>query len=449
MIWLLAGCVTGLSDEALRDPRQCADCHPNHVDQWSGSMHAYAGEDPLFRALNALGQQETAGELGDFCVQCHAPVAVELGLTTNGLNLEDVPEHLRGVTCYSCHQVDAVEGTHNNPLRLALDNVMRGGFPDPTPSRAHQSAYSPLQDRREPASADLCGSCHDVVTPLGGHIEATYAEWSDSLFTDPAFGLTCGSCHMRGSNGIAADLEGVPLRRVHDHSFPGVDVAVTPFPNRDAQRDLVQQFLDDSLAANLCVQSNGSGTTPVVIALDNVAAGHSFPSGATSDRRVWVEVEAFAGDTLVWSSGSIPDDQAFSEFVAGEVEPVWSLHSELKTAAGDFTHRFWEAADIDDESLLRVHTTLDPTDPEYVRTVQFRNYLVRGKGVDRVRMAVHLRPMPLDLVDELIAGGWLAPEVRSELPTYTLAPTVLEWTADVAVNAGNLACVPEPPPERN
>ena len=72
-------------------------------------MHAYASEDPVFRALNALGQAETNGELGDFCVQCHAPLAVELGLTTDGLELDEVPEHLRGIGCTFCHQVDAVE----------------------------------------------------------------------------------------------------------------------------------------------------------------------------------------------------------------------------------------------------------------------------------------------------------------------------------------------------
>ena len=43
-------------------------------------MHAYAAEDPVFLAMNQRGQRETNGELGDFCVQCHAPVAVHVGL---------------------------------------------------------------------------------------------------------------------------------------------------------------------------------------------------------------------------------------------------------------------------------------------------------------------------------------------------------------------------------
>lgn len=446
LLLVVAACQTGLTPEELQNPESCAECHPNHVEQWSGSMHAYAGEDPLFRAFNAMGQAETNGELGDFCVKCHAPMAVELGLTTDGLDLDDMPDHLQGVTCATCHQVEAVAGTHNNPLVIALDGVMRGGIANPTRTPAHPSAWSALHDREEAGSSEMCGTCHDIVTPLGAHIERTYAEWQEGLFADPVVGLQCGGCHMQGSNGIAAHVEGAPLRRIHDHSFPGVDVALTEFPRRPEQRALVEAFLNDAIVANLCVQPSDGPTTPVIVALDNVASGHSFPSGATADRRVWVQIEAFAGEERLWASGTVAEGQPFEAFTEQATEPVWALHSTLLDGTGAPTHRFWEAADIDESGLLRVHTTLDPSDPDYIRTVQFRNFLVEGTGIDRIRMAVKVRPFPLDFVDELIDGGWLDPAVRSELPTFTLSPTVLEWTPEVPVNSGNLACVPEPPP---
>ena len=69
-----------LTADELLDPEACRECHPSHVQEWSGSMHAYAGDDPVFRAMNARGQRETEGALGDFCVQCHAPLALRLGL---------------------------------------------------------------------------------------------------------------------------------------------------------------------------------------------------------------------------------------------------------------------------------------------------------------------------------------------------------------------------------
>ncbi len=435
----------GLTLEELQDPETCAECHPDHHSQWSGSMHAYASEDPIFRALNEKGQEETEGGLGDFCVQCHAPLAVELGLTTDGLDLDSVPDHLRGITCYYCHQIESVTDDHNNPLQLAMDRTMRGALRDPIDNEAHPTAYSALLDRDEAESSHACGSCHDIVTPLGAHIERTHLEWKDSLFSQPLFGLNCGSCHMSGRDGVAAEVEGVPLRRIHDHGMPGMDLAVTPFPEAGAQRAAVQEILDDTVVSFLCVQPPTGDTSLAVVSLENVAGGHYFPSGATADRRVWVELVAYSGDQIVWSSGDVADDEPL--LGREETDPdLWRLHSTLLDVAGEPTHDFWEAADIDYGELLVVQTTLDPTDPTYVQTHRSHNYLIRGGGFDRVTLAVKARPVPLDLIDSLIAEGRLAPEIRDEIPTFTLGPTVLEWTADVPVNSGSLACVPEAPP---
>src|SRR5436309_7291424 len=108
-----------LDREALMDPEACKTCHPTAYQDWSGSMHAYSSEDPVFRAMNKRGQRDTNGGLGDFCVKCHAPMAVQLGMTPDGLNLDDLPPKLKGVTCYFCHAAESVDGTHNNPLTLA------------------------------------------------------------------------------------------------------------------------------------------------------------------------------------------------------------------------------------------------------------------------------------------------------------------------------------------
>src|SRR5438309_2212696 len=59
---------TYLPREKLLDPQTCATCHEGYVRDWSGSMHAYASDDPVFVAMNARGQRETKGALGNFCV---------------------------------------------------------------------------------------------------------------------------------------------------------------------------------------------------------------------------------------------------------------------------------------------------------------------------------------------------------------------------------------------
>src|SRR5438309_1694353 len=106
-----------LGEQDLLASGVCASCHPNHYREWSGSMHAYASDDPLFRALNKRMQRETGGALGSFCVQCHAPMAVKLGRTKDGLDLDTMPT-IKGVTCSFCHSVVGVDGAFNNPLEI-------------------------------------------------------------------------------------------------------------------------------------------------------------------------------------------------------------------------------------------------------------------------------------------------------------------------------------------
>src|SRR5271155_2931282 len=97
-----------LTPAQLLDPSSCQGCHTTHYAGWSASMHAYASDDPVFRAMNQRGQRETNGTLGSFCVKCHAPMAVNEGATTDGLNLDSVAQPLHGVTCFFCHTVESV-----------------------------------------------------------------------------------------------------------------------------------------------------------------------------------------------------------------------------------------------------------------------------------------------------------------------------------------------------
>lgn len=424
-----------LTMEELRDPQQCQSCHPDHYREWSGSMHAYAAEDPVFIAMNARGQRETDGALGDFCVRCHAPLAVSLGATKDGLNLAEVPAELRGVTCYFCHSVTGVEGAHNNPLTLAEDGVLRGGIVDPVESTAHTSSYSKLHDRTQMESSGLCGSCHDIVTPAGVHLERTYQEWQQTLFATEQGRLTCGECHMEGRDGTAADAPGVKLRRVHSHAAPGVDLALTPFPEAEAQRELVQRSLDSTLAAQLCVRGAGSPGATILAVLDNVGAGHRWPSGAAQDRRAWVEIIAYSGDVPVYQSGAVGD----GESVADVADPdLWWVRDCLLDEGGGHVHMFWEAAEVD-SNLLPGAVTNDPLDPAFYEAHRVRTF-PRPTSVpssldtppDRVTMRVSLVPVGLDVLDDLIASGDLDPSVKSAMGRFTLASTELTWTEEAA-----------------
>jgi hypothetical protein len=429
---LVAGCdrdqapAPTLDRQALLDPKACEGCHPDAYREWSGSMHAYAADDPVFVAMNRRGQRESGGALGNFCVRCHAPVALAEGLTTNGLNLSEVPQAYKGVTCFFCHSVASVEGTHSNPLKLADDLVMRGPIRDPVSTRAHASAYSPLLDSTQGASATACGACHDIVNPKGAHVERTFVEWQETLIAKPPRGLTCAGCHMSGRDAVASSAT-TTKRRVHSHAFPAVDLALTPWPESETQRVMVQKELDVTLQGAICVSER---TATFTVSLENVAAGHKWPSGATPDRRAWVEVVAYAGQDIVYSSGVVPDGRRVESLNDPD---LWLIRDCLFDESGEEVRKFWDASRTVSNQLPGI-VTMDPLDPAS-QTHLRRTYPGAGglaRDVDRITMRVRLRPIGDEILDELIASGDLDPAVADRMPTFDLGSTKLEWTREKA-----------------
>ena len=441
---LAAGCgnkIPGpsLTRTQLLDPETCGGCHPVQYQQWAGSMHAYAANDPVFVAMNQCGQRETGGALGTFCVNCHAPMAVRDGKTTDGLNLATLPTPYQGVTCYFCHTVTAVNGTHNNPLELNDANTMFGAFSNPVANNAHPSKYSALHDRGQLDSATLCGSCHDIVAPPGAAIERTFTEWQASAFAKPPVGNTCSQCHMNQSETLEpiAQAPGAGPRRAHDHAFPAVDLALDANfagpSNAAAQRMKVQSALDSALQAALCVSAPVAGQVALRVILDNVAAGHNFPSGSAQDRRTWVEVVASAANQVIYQSGVV---QAGDSITVVQNDPdLWLMRDCMFDAQGKPVDMFWQAASYESNTLPGL-LTFDQNDTRFYQThiVQYypRDPLKRLPGApDSVSLRVRMQPMGLDVADSLIASGDLDANVRAQIVTFDLGPG-LTWTAAAA-----------------
>ncbi|MFN2549566.1 MAG: multiheme c-type cytochrome [Myxococcales bacterium] len=434
---LLVGCHSSsgpqqLTRDELIDAKTCSGCHPNHYSEWAGSMHAYSSKDPVFRAMNARGQRETGGQLGTFCVNCHAPMAVHEGATKDGLNLDSVPEQLHGVTCFFCHSVASVDGTHNAPITLAKDLTLRGELANPfATGRPHLAGYSPLVDREQAAAATTCGACHDIVTGHGAAIERTFAEWKISAFATQG-GTTCGQCHMPQSTSDAptSTVAGSPLRRPHSHLMAAIDTALVDFPDLDRQKQAVQALLDTTLQTALCVENFGGGAFLSAI-IDNVAGGHAFPSGSSQDRRVWTEIIAYQGSNVVYQSGVIGDG---SEPAKSTDPDLWLMRDCMFDESKKQVHMFWEAASVESNPLPAL-STFNVSDPEFYRTHQQRFFPPSGSTPiatpDRVTLRVLERPMGLDVLDDLIASGDLSPSVRGSIPTLQVGKMV-EWTAATA-----------------
>jgi hypothetical protein len=165
-----------------------------------------------------------------------------------------------------------------------------------------------------------------------------------------------------------------------------------------------------------------------------VAAGHTFPSGASAERRVWVEVVAYddAGN-IGFQSGVLADDMPLDQL---EDANLWTLHDTLLDDIGQPVHMFWEAYDYTSFGLAA------PARGSAVGDTaghQSRNYVIADFEAARITMALKIRAIGHDVLDDLVESGDLDATLRSE--TMTLAGTVLEWTPETGVPSGDLTCV--------
>jgi hypothetical protein len=443
-----------LTHDQLVDPLSCKTCHPAQYQDWSGSMHAYATDDPVFQAMNQRAQ------LGTFCLNCHAPLAVREGLT-DGTNLVGLAQPMKGVTCYFCHSIESVTGTHNDPLVLASDDSLVGPFSDPVAGSPHRVGYSRLLDGTTTDSADACGSCHDIQNLQGAHVERTFEEWQATTLSIPPAGQSCSECHMVATDGAVSTTTPSKVRRVHNHGFPAVDLAVGDFPPLDAQDGIAPQnttqqiaaqaFLDTTVQETLCLNP---GTNRLELTLDNVAAsGHSWPSGATPDRRVWVELLAYQNGALIYASGNTQDLPGFPSALPLEdrsPDPdLWLIRDCLFDAGGQQLTFFWQAASVGPSNQLPGLLIQNVNDPSTFQTHLMKAYPDASRAAtlpalpDHVTVSLHLQAIGDDVLDSLVASGDLDPSIPARIARYQLGGSgTLDWTP----TAANAFQVPDPDP---
>jgi hypothetical protein len=203
--------------------------------------------------------------------------------------------------------------------------------------------------------------------------------------------------------------------------MPGVDLGEASPP----QKKLVQQILDPAISSRLCVVPAVDGVQ-LSVTLENALVGHAWPSGATHNRRAWLELVAYAGADVVYSSGVVGPDEAVT---ASASPPLVLLREQLFDDSGQPTLFMWNATTA--HSLLLAPATGDPLHSTQTATVKV------AANVDRVTARVRVRALDYDVVDALVASGDLAPSRALGLPTLSVAATAQEWTADRGA-----ACLP-------
>ncbi len=253
---------------------KCANCHKQIYDEWSSSSHAYAGISPMFHKFEQT-INNLAPTIDTFCVRCHMSVSTTIGEPREMPLWERSQVSREGVTCISCHRVNAAYAKANGERRIE-------------PGDIHQPVYGPIggdgveqvvaekgsyrvattpEERgnkihtkgikfEQLSQSEFCVSCHQVAVNLGIKLEVVWDQYRASPAR--AEGTTCQDCHMGKVPGVAsgyatgavADMAGKTVnenRKHSNHAFfgPGYPIAHPGiFPhNPEAQNWTMEDWL--------------------------------------------------------------------------------------------------------------------------------------------------------------------------------------------------------------
>ncbi len=319
----------------------CADCHKDMFEQWADSNHRLMGEsNPYYRVLEDVAGQTEGEAFRTWCVGCHNPQRVSVGLPFRGQGnhmFEKAGQNLRqrfenrvydldeGTGCLFCHRITKLEDAGGNSgytinlkdreqylgesSNLALARWFGDRQINARPE-VHAASYS------QPFYKDplYCKGCHDEFSPAhGAKIVSTYVEWENSSYNnpdDPSKHRTCIDCHMHAD--IARIGESIPGKsteggstktNVVTHQFTGANHHLVGLRNPKLE-EMSIALLKTSAHISQRLEDN-----TLIVRVDNTGAGHALPTGVADFRQLWLQIEIKdAGGNTVFEHGT-PNEQ--------------------------------------------------------------------------------------------------------------------------------------------
>jgi hypothetical protein len=300
-------------------PSVCAGCHEKQYQEWMGSVHHLAFQDPVYQGELNKGMKAVGHEVTRQCEGCHSPAGMVTG-EIKGPGLSGLTEMAAaGVSCDICHSVSGV--THwqtpshepeNGSLILTpgvdtkdgLKLLKRGPY---KPKEDCGGGFHECVESGLHLKADLCASCHQVYH-YDSHfpIESTYLEWKHGPYAQK--NILCQDCHMVNLQAFKNAAEGFvrPGKAEYRHYFNGANYLLTYLAAAAARK-----AGDNNLAATLMKQYEMSverlksagdleikpvymkgKLAEILVRVKNVRAGHNLPTSLTNVRQMWLEITA-------------------------------------------------------------------------------------------------------------------------------------------------------------
>jgi hypothetical protein len=149
---------------------------------------------------------------------------------------------------------------------------------------------------------------------------------------------------------------------------------------------------------------------------------------------LWVEFITYAEDgSVLFSSGDI-DEGELEEKPADDPDHDRNLalfRDRIYNKRGDPVHMFWEAEPSDEHPdgyrslLLPAATEAMPA-----HSLEARYLVPTPDRIARVTARLRIRPIGMDVLQDLVDSGDLDDALLAEMPTFTLHGAAVEWTPD-------------------
>lgn len=257
--------------KALTSAEECGRCHQDIYRGWKSSLHAQAADDARFQAAyTKLKEEGGRGNSQQICLRCHAPALLHDADTKWERKVS-----WEGVTCDFCHSVRSIGTDPKAPFLLDVGLVKAGPLHDAQPT-THQARYGEAF-----VSATLCNPCHQYTNEHGLDVLSTYAEWQASPY--PTRGVTCQTCHMRGTTGKVVDPKVLRIASttVNLHEMAGGHSVAE---------------LNRALLAQIAAERRGD-TIDVTVQVTNRGGGHRVPTGSPL-RSIYMLVQVDGGSRM-------------------------------------------------------------------------------------------------------------------------------------------------------
>lgn len=359
---------------------QCVGCHGydpagltsrdddgndvNITDAWAATMMANAAIDPFWRAKvshEVAVNPDHQVELESTCTRCHAPLG-RFDAMHNGQIHYSIADMLAdsialdGVSCSACHQLDTAFVGQNFSGNLIYDTTHTMYGPYANPFSAPMIAFVGFDavESHSISKSETCSGCHTLITntaDLEGELtgtefveQATYHEWTNSIYNQPETQKECQHCHVPripDEVALALDYSFIGGRSPFGkHEFSGANIFMLKLmkdnidtlginasvANYDSTIARTERMLRDS-TLNLQLNELTRTEDSVYYSLRiNNKAGHKFPSGYPS-RRATVQfllIDEF-GDTLFFNGNF---DEEYE--VIGHSLPYEEHHSVIR-----------------------------------------------------------------------------------------------------------------------